>query len=92
MKEAVKGCPNAFPLLNFTLENDIDYNIKVNAGQALLAKLKNKSNLKPQPAKKNGWFNLYYRIHGPMETFTYESDKGRVRRQLDASGTRKRKI
>lgn len=76
-----------------TFENRIDYNIKVNAGQILLNKFKkHNSKLKPQPAKKNGWFNLYYRIHGPMETFTYESDKGRVRRQLDASGTRKRKI
>ena len=49
-------------------------------------------NLKPQKAKKQGWFNLYYRIYGPMETFTYESDKRRVSQQLDASGTRKRKI
>lgn len=76
-----------------TFENKIDYNIKVNAGQVLLNKFKrHNSNLKPQKAKKNGWFNLYYRIYGPMETFTYESDKRRVSQQLDASGTRKRKI
>ncbi len=76
-----------------TFENKIDYNIKVNAGQVLLAKFKkHNSKLKPQKAKKHGFFNLYYRIYGPMETFTYESDKRRVNQQLDASGTRKRKI
>jgi len=76
-----------------TFENKIDYNIKVNAGQVIFAKFKkHNSNLRPQKAKKNGWFNLYYRIYGQMETFTYESDKRRVRQQLDASGTRKRKI
>jgi hypothetical protein len=76
-----------------TFENKIDYNIKVNAGQVIFAKFKkHNSNLRPQKAKKNGWFNLYYRIYGQMETFTYELDKRRVRQQLDASGTRKRKI
>ena len=76
-----------------TFENRIDYNIKVNAGQIVLNKFKkHNSKLRPQKAKKNGWFNLYYRIHGPMETFAYESDKRRVKQQLDASGTRKRKI
>jgi hypothetical protein len=76
-----------------TFGNKIDYNIKVNAGQVLLNKFKkHNSKLKPQKAKKNGWFNLYYRIYGPMGTFAYESDKRRVSQQLDASGTRKRKI
>jgi hypothetical protein len=76
-----------------TFENKIDYNIKVNAGQIIWNKFKkHNSKLKPQKAKKQGWFNLYYRIYGPMETFTYESDKRRVSQQLDASGTRKRKI
>jgi hypothetical protein len=76
-----------------TFDNKIDYNIKVNAGQIVLNKFKkHNSKLRPQKAKKNGWFNLYYRIYGPMETFAYESDKRRVSQQLDASGTRKRKI
>jgi len=76
-----------------TFNNKIDYNIKVNAGQIVLNKFKkHNSKLQPQKAKKNGWFNLYYRIYGPMETFAYESDKRRVSQQLDASGTRKRKI
>ncbi len=76
-----------------TFENKIDYNIKVNAGQILWNKFKkHNSRLKPQKAKKKGWFNLYYRIYGPIETFTYESDKKRVKRSFDLSDTRKRRV
>lgn len=76
-----------------TFENKIDYNVKVNAGQVLFNKFKrHNSRLKPQKAKKKGWFNLYYRIYGPMETFTYESDKKRVKRSFELSDTRKRRI
>ncbi|MEM6966167.1 MAG: AsmA-like C-terminal region-containing protein [Bacteroidota bacterium] len=76
-----------------TFENKIDYHVKVNAGQVVWNKFKKHNpTYKPQKAKKSGWFNLYYRIYGPMETFTYESDKKRVKRSFDLSETRKRRI
>ena len=76
-----------------TFENKIDYNIKVNAGQVVLNKFKkHNSKLQPQKAKKNGWFNLYYRIYGPMETFTYASNKKRVKRSFDNSQVQKKRI
>lgn len=76
-----------------TFENKIDYHVKVNAGQVVWNKFKKHNpSYKPQKAKKKGWFNLYYRIYGPMETFTYESDKKRVKRSFDLSETRKRRI
>lgn len=76
-----------------TFENKIDYNVKVNAGQVLWNKFKkHNSRMKPQKAKKKGWFNLYYRIYGPIETFAYESDKKRVKRSFEASDNRKRRI
>ncbi len=76
-----------------TFENKIEYDVKVNAGQVLFNKFKkHNSKLKPQKAKKKGWFNLYYHIYGPMETFTYKSDKKKVKRAFELSDTRKRRI
>ncbi len=76
-----------------TFENKIDYNVKVNAGQVVWNKFKrHNSKYQPQKAKKKGWFNLYYRIYGPMETFAYESDKKRVKRSFELSNTRKKRI
>jgi len=76
-----------------TFENKIDYNIKVNAGQILWNKFrKHNRKLKPQKAKKKGFFNMYYRIYGPIETFAYESDKKRVKRSFELSDRRKRRV
>ena len=42
--------------------NAMNYNIKINAGQVLLNKFKKYDpRLRPQEAKRQGWFNLYYR-------------------------------
>ncbi|HFB99429.1 MAG TPA: hypothetical protein ENJ53_01360, partial [Phaeodactylibacter sp.] len=76
-----------------SFENRIDYNVKVNAGQVLLNKFKkHNSKLSPQKAKKKGWFNLYYRIHGSLEKMVYGSNKKRVKRELKNSAARKRRI
>ena len=76
-----------------TFENDIDYSIKVNAGQVLWNKLKKHNpNRKPQPAKKKGWFNLYYRIHGTVEDYITKSDKRHAKKQFRLSENRKKEI
>ncbi|MEM9918935.1 MAG: AsmA-like C-terminal region-containing protein [Bacteroidota bacterium] len=74
-------------------ENDIDYNIKVNAGQVLFNKFKKfNPRLRPQPAKKKGWFNLYYRIYGNIDEFDVKSDKKGVKTRFNRSERRKRQI
>ena len=76
-----------------TFENEIDYNVKINAGQVIWNKFK-KHNPKYEPnkAKKKGWFNLYYNINGTVEDFEVESDKKGVKRDLELSEHTKRVI
>ena len=74
-------------------DNEIDYNIKVNAGQVLFNKFRKfNPRLKPQPAKKKGWFNLYYRVYGDVDDFKVESDKRGVKTRFSRSERRKRQI
>ena len=72
--------------LNLTLSgehafnNAIDYNIKVNAGQVLTNKLKRHNpRLSPKPARKKGFFNLYYAVKGTAENPTYKTAKRQVK-------------
>src|SRR5690606_16412614 len=51
-----------------SFENVMDYNIKVNAGQVMANRFKASSS-QPQPAKKKGWFNLYFNIAGTVEDY-----------------------
>lgn len=58
------------------LDNHILYNIKVNAGQVVTAKMKKHNpKLTPLPARKNGQFNLHFTIAGTMEEYTYDFNK-----------------
>ena len=62
-----------------TLNNDVYYNLKINAGQVLGNKLsRHDPNLRPIPARKTGFFNLYYSITGNIDDFKYKSDKRAV--------------
>jgi hypothetical protein len=55
-----------------TLDNRILYNLKINAGQVLSAKMKKHNPaLAPLPARKEGTFNLHFSITGTTEEFTY---------------------
>lgn len=72
--------------LNLTLsgehsfENDIDYNIKVNAGQVVANKFKNYNpDMEPIKAQRRGWFNLYFKIFGDLEKFDYKMAKREVK-------------
>jgi len=68
-----------------TFDNDIDYNIKVNAGQVILAKLKRDTDLRPQPAKKNGLFNLYFNVAGNIEDYEVTTNKRKVKKEFTFS-------
>lgn len=72
---------------------DIDYNFKINAGQILL----NKFNLLNKigdalPAKKGGFFNLYYNLKGDLTHFNTKSNKALVKSNFTSSEIRKHKI
>lgn len=76
-----------------TFENYLDYFIKVNAGQAILNKVKRHDReLEILPARRNGFFNLYYTVKGPLETFAVESDKRAVKTDFRRSEYRKERV
>lgn len=84
---------NLFLSGEHTFDNLIDYNIKVNAGQILLSKLKkHNSNLDPQPAKQNGLFNLYFNVSGDIEDYEVQTNKRKVKKQFEDSEYQKRRI
>ena len=49
-------------------------------------------NKEPQPAKKDGWFNMYYRIYCTTSKYHFESDKRIVKKRFALSENRKRDI
>lgn len=74
-------------------DQDIAYSIKVNAGQVLANKFKKHDpDLKPKKARRNGFFNLYYRIIGNIDDYEMESAKKVVKTDFDQSEKRKRAI
>lgn len=76
-----------------TFNNDIEYHIKVNAGQVLADRFKRYDpNLKPRPARRNGTFNLYYAILGTIDDYNIKSSKRRVKSDFEQSEIRKREI
>jgi len=86
---------NAMNLLlsgEHTFNNDIDYNLKVNAGQVLMAKLKSNSGVRPQPAKKNGLFNLYFNVSGNVEDYNVATNKRKVKKEFTFSEYKKEAI
>ncbi len=77
----------------YTFEHQMDFNVKVNAAQILINSFrKHNKKLKPQPAKKKGFFNLYYKIHGDIDDFDYEMNKREVKRDMARSEHRRRAI
>jgi hypothetical protein len=75
-----------------TFNNDIDYKIKVNAGQTLLNRLKKHDpDLDPLPAQK-GWFNLFYTIVGNLDKYDMKRGKKAVKAEFERSEARKQRI
>ncbi|MFT7121979.1 MAG: hypothetical protein ACJAZ9_002167 [Neolewinella sp.] len=78
---------------NHTFNNFLDYYIKVNAGQAIKNKIsKHDDDLEVLPAQRNGFFNLYYTIHGPLDEYTVESNKRAVKNDFKRSLYRKGRV
>lgn len=76
-----------------TFNNYLDYFIKVNAGQAIANKIgKHEDNLDILPARRNGFFNLYYTVKGPLEDYAVESDKRAVKNDFQRSEYRKERV
>lgn len=75
-----------------SFDNEIDYNIKVNAGQVLATKFK-KYNPGLEPIKaKGGLVNLYFKIYGTVDEFAYKTAKKEVKNDFEASERRKNEI
>lgn len=74
-----------------TMDNRIDYNIKVNAGEAILRKL-NIEKRNGYADANNGAFNMFYNIHGTTDHFDYKRDKSYVIASFTESTNRKNKI
>jgi AsmA-like C-terminal region len=76
-----------------TFNQNIDYNIVVNAGQVLMSRFKIfNSRLDPQADQRNGLFNLYYNISGNIDKFQYSSDKVGVKNAFTESENRKKLV
>lgn len=76
-----------------TFNNYLDYFIKVNAGQAIANKIgRHDSDLDILPARRKGFFNLYYTVKGPLESYAVESDKRAVKNDFKRSEYRKERV
>lgn len=76
-----------------SFEQEIDYNIKVNAGQVLATRFKRHDpNLAPKPARQKGFFNLYYSVDGTIDDYEIQSAKKEVKSDFELSELRKRQI
>jgi len=76
-----------------TFENRFDYSMKINAGQVLFSKFKKHNpDLKPQPAKTNGLFNLHYNVYGDFDDYQVKTNKRKVKDAFKMSEYRKNSI
>ncbi|MEL6656609.1 MAG: AsmA family protein [Bacteroidota bacterium] len=76
-----------------TFDQDIAYYVKVNAGQVLADRFRRHNpRLRPKPARRRGFFNLYYAILGNLDDYNFSSDKRRVQNDFRESESRKRDI
>lgn len=74
-----------------TFDNVMDYSLKVNAGQVVANRFKTSSTA-PQPARRNGWFNLYFNISGTVDDYKVESAKKEVKQDFLFSERRKENV
>lgn len=76
-----------------SFDNEIKYNLKVNAGQVLANRFKrHDSNLRPVKARKKGFFNLHYQITGTIDEYNFESAKRQVKSDFRRSEHRKQEV
>lgn len=76
-----------------TFEQYLDYYIKVNAGQAIANKIRrHDDDLEVLPARRRGFFNVYYTVKGPLENYEVEADKRGVKNDFKRSDYRKTRV
>jgi hypothetical protein len=76
-----------------TFDNEIDYNFKVNAGQVVANKLRTHDpTLDPLPAKRTGFFNLYYKLFGTVDQYNIQSARKEIKTEFKATDRRKQQI
>lgn len=76
-----------------TFEQDIDYYFKINAGQVLSQKLKNKDSLAEMvPTRRKDWFNLYVHLFGDIENYQYNMKAREVKTHFSKTDRRKESI
>ena len=76
-----------------SFNQDILYNIKINAGQAAANKLKKFDPLKRfKQARKSGWINLYYVLSGNVDNVKYEQDQKQVISSFEQSSALKESL
>ncbi|THH39837.1 AsmA-like C-terminal region-containing protein [Neolewinella litorea] len=75
-----------------TFDQYLEYYVKVNAGQVIANKIsRHDDKLEVLPAR-NGLFNLYYTITGPLESYVVETDKSAVKDDFRRSAYRRDRI
>ncbi|MEQ8706977.1 MAG: AsmA family protein [Phaeodactylibacter sp.] len=76
-----------------SFDNEVAYYLKVNAGQVLADRFRRHDpGLRPKPARRSGFFNLYYAMLGTLEDYNITSAKKRVQEDFERSTFRKREI
>lgn len=76
-----------------TFDQDIAYHIKVNAGQVIADRFRRHDpTLTAKPARRDGFFNLYYAITGNIENYEVKSAKRQVKQDFERSEMRRREV
>ncbi|NJK83011.1 MAG: hypothetical protein HC912_03540 [Saprospiraceae bacterium] len=77
----------------YSFDYEFDFNMKINAGQVMANRIRGHDpSLTPLPAKKKGWFNLYYKIYGKDDDYKYESARRTVLEEFERSERRREQI
>ncbi|MEZ5056476.1 MAG: AsmA family protein [Saprospiraceae bacterium] len=76
-----------------TFNHDIDYSMKINAGQVLVNLIKpHNPTMEPQKAERNGWFNMYYNIYGNIDKYDVKTNRSKVVGVFKNSDKQKKRI
>lgn len=76
-----------------SFDQEILYNLKINAGQAAANKLKKiDQEKKPKKARKSGWINLYFVLSGKVSDVKYEQDRTQVISSFEQSAKMKEEL
>lgn len=77
----------------YDFEYNFDFNLKINAGQVLANKMRDYNpEMTAQPAKRNGWFNIYCNVFGDVDNYEYQLKKRIVKTAFERSERLKNQI